>query len=109
MLERIRAGIDRAREQVAFFDITHNAVMAGLADCYRQTVSTLQPRVIINGDPVILENPDNQNRIRALLLAAIRAAVLWRQCGGGRLTLVLRRRALVEAAGDLLTATGSPV
>jgi CII-binding regulator of phage lambda lysogenization HflD len=30
--------------------------------------------------------------------------VLWRQCGAGRLTLVLRRRALVEAAGELLAA-----
>ena len=109
MLQRVRAGIDRAREQMDFFDMTHSAVMAGLADCYRQTVSTLQPRVIVNGDPAILENPDNQNLIRALLLAAIRAAVLWRQCGGGRLTLVLRRRALVEAAAGLLEAAREAV
>jgi high frequency lysogenization protein len=105
MLEHIRAGIDRAREQVAFFDMTHAAVMGGLADCYRQTVSTLQPRLMISGEPVILENPDNQNLIRALLLAAIRAAVLWRQCGGRRLSLVLRRRALAEAADGLLEAS----
>jgi high frequency lysogenization protein len=105
MLELIRVGIDRAREQVAFFDMTHAAVMGGLADCYRQTVSTLQPRLMISGEPVILENPDNQNLIRALLLAAIRAAVLWRQCGGRRLSLVLRRRALAEAAGGLLEAS----
>lgn len=107
MLDRIRSGIDRAREQVTFFDMTHPAVMAGLADCYRQTVSSLQPRVMINGDPVILENPENQNLIRALLLAAIRAAVLWHQCGGRRLSLVLRRRALVAAASGLLQASRS--
>lgn len=107
MLDRIRSGIERAREQVTFFDMTHPAVMGGLADCYRQTVSTLQPRVIINGDPVILENPENQNLIRALLLAAIRAAVLWHQCGGRRLSLVLRRRALVAAASGLLQASHS--
>lgn len=107
MLERIRAGIDRAREQVAFFDMMHAAVMGGLADCYRQTVSTLQPRLMISGEPAILEIPDNQNLIRALLLAAIRAAVLWRQCGGGRLSLVLHRRALVEAASGLLEASRS--
>ena len=107
MLDRIRAGIDRAREQVAFFDMTHGAVIGGLAECYRQTVSTLQPRVMISGEPVILENPDNQNLIRALLLAAIRAAVLWRQCGGRRLSLFLRRGALVEAASGLLEASRS--
>lgn len=107
MLEHIGSCIDRAREQVAFFDMQHAAVMAGLADCYRQTISTLQPRVMISGDPAILENPDNQNLIRALLLAAIRAAVLWRQCGGSRLSLVLRRRALVGAATRLLESVRS--
>jgi high frequency lysogenization protein len=56
---------------------------------------------------VILENPDNQNLIRALLLAAIRAAVLWRQCGGRRLSLFLRRSALLEAASGLLEASRS--
>jgi len=69
-------------------------------------VRTLRPRIKVSADPVILENPGNQNLIRALLLAAIRAAVLWRQCGGGRLALVLRRRALVEAAGRLLETAG---
>jgi high frequency lysogenization protein len=107
MLDRVRAGIDRAREQMAHFDMTHGAVIGGLAECYRQTVSTLQPRVMISGEPVILENPDNQNLIRALLLAAIRAAVLWRQCGGRRLSLFLRRRALLEAASGLLEASRS--
>jgi CII-binding regulator of phage lambda lysogenization HflD len=36
------------------------------------------------------------------VLAAIRAAVLWRQCGGRRLTLLLRRKALQEALESLL-------
>ena len=107
MLEHIGSCIERAREQVAFFDMQHATVMASLADCYRQTISTLQPRVMISGDPVILENSDNQNLIRALLLAAIRAAVLWRQCGGSRLSLVLRRRELVEVATRLLESARS--
>ena len=77
-------------------------VIAGLADCYRQTVSTLQPRIIVRGEQAVLARPEVQQVVRALLLAAVRAAVLWRQCGGGRLTLLLRRRALHEAAGDLL-------
>ena len=106
MLDQVGACIRRARDQVSFFDLTHTSVIASLADCYRQSVSTLRPRIMISGDPVILENPGNQNLIRALLLAAIRAAVLWRQCGGGRLALVLRRRALVAAAGRLLETAG---
>jgi high frequency lysogenization protein len=46
----------------------------------------LSPRIMVNGDPAHLNNPENANRIRALLLAGIRAAMLWRQSGGGRLT-----------------------
>jgi high frequency lysogenization protein len=105
LLDSISAGIEKANEQARFFDITHSSVIAGLADCYKQTISNLQPRILVNGDQAILGNPENQNLIRALLLAAIRAAVLWRQCGGGRLTLILQRKVLVDACESLLRET----
>jgi high frequency lysogenization protein len=98
MLEHIRAVIDKSRGQ----DMTHPDVIASLADAYKHTVSTLRPQVLVKGNPEILGNQDNQNLIRTLLLAAIRAAVLWRQCGGRRLTLLLRRKALQEALESLL-------
>jgi high frequency lysogenization protein len=90
------------RGQAQSQDMTHPEVIASLADAYKQTVSTLRPQVLVNGNPGILGDPDNQNLIRTLLLAAIRAAVLWRQCGGRRLTLILRRKALQEALESLL-------
>lgn len=105
MLKQIRAGIDKASQQVEFFSLLHPSVIASLADCYVGTISTLQPRIIINGDQAILGNPENQNLIRALLLAAIRAAVLWHQSGGGRLTLLFKRKALLAAANQLLEET----
>ncbi|MCB1807912.1 MAG: DUF489 family protein, partial [Candidatus Competibacteraceae bacterium] len=58
-----------------------------------------------------LNRPDNANRIRTLLLAGLRSAVLWRQKGGGRLTLLLRRKALLaqaQAMLDSLPQTPSP-
>jgi len=100
--ESLRAGIDKAGEQAKFLDPLHPAVIASLADCYRQTISTLRPRIIVRGEQAILGNPDVQHRIRTLLLAAIRSAVLWRQSGGGRLTLLLQRRKLRECARELL-------
>ena len=57
---------------------------------------------MVNGDPVHLNNSENANRIRALLLAGIRAATLWRQSGGGRLTLLLRRNPLLLETRMLL-------
>jgi high frequency lysogenization protein len=102
LLDNVSSGIDKAGEQARFFDMTHPSVIASLADCYKQTVSTLRPRILVNGNQALLGLPENQNLIRALLLAAVRAAVLWRQCGGGRLTLILQRKALVNALESLL-------
>jgi high frequency lysogenization protein len=108
MLERIRELIDSTRTETTLNDdLTHPDVLAGLADAYKQTVSTLRPQVMVSGNPAILGNPDNQNLIRTLLLAAIRAAVLWRQNGGGRLTLVWHRKALQRALSALMTEVGT--
>jgi len=102
LLERLRIGIEHTRRQLEHFDITHASVVAGLADTYSDTVSTLNPRIMINGDPERLRDSTVANQIRALLLAAMRSAVLWRQCGGTRLGLLLGRRRLVQVADKLL-------
>lgn len=101
MLAAIADGIERARGQAKEQGMTHPLVMARLAECYRQTLSTLRPRIIVSGEQTVLVAADNQQRIRTLLLAAVRAAVLWRQCGGGHLTLLLRRRALLRSLAQL--------
>jgi high frequency lysogenization protein len=103
LLDRIRSGVERAGTQVEHFGINHANVLAGLADTYSETVSTLRPRIMVNGDPNRLSDPAVANQIRALLLAAIRSAVLWRQCGGTRIGLLLARGKLVNAARDLLS------
>jgi len=103
----LRQGIDRAREQNKFFELTHPNIIASLADIYKQTVSTLQPRIMVSGDQALLSSPENKNMIRAQLLAAVRAAVLWRQCGGSRIKLFLQRRALIEQAVILLQQAGT--
>jgi high frequency lysogenization protein len=102
LLNKLTEGIERAQKQLEHFDISHSNVVAGLADTYAQTISTLQPRIMVKGDPTRLTEADVANQIRALLLAAMRSAVLWRQCGGTRLGLLLRRRKLADAAAGLL-------
>lgn len=74
-------------EQGASFNpsqYTHSNVIAGLASLYQDTLSTFSFRVQVGGDPRHLQNPDNAAKIRALLLASVRAAMLWRQVGGKR-------------------------
>jgi len=102
LMDVVRAGIDAAAEQARHFSTTHENVLARLAEIYSSTVSTIPPRIMVQGQPEHLGNPANANRIRALLLAGIRAAVLWRQLGGSRVRLLFSRRRLVECAEALL-------
>jgi len=108
LLEKVRTGIDKTREQAAFFNPGHPAVIAGLADVYQQTVSTLTPRIMVRGEQAVLSGADTQHMIRALLLAGMRAAVLWRQCGGNRLKLLMERKSLLENGRELLAEARQP-
>lgn len=80
-------------EEACFFRI------AGL---YQSTVSTLPRRIQVKGNYQFLNNDFNAARIRVMLLAGIRAALLWRQVGGRRWKLVLQRRQLREDIHSLL-------
>lgn len=102
MLNKISIGIEKAREQSQHFSLTHDNVISNLADLYTSTISNLKPRIIIHGEQVYLSNPNQANRIRALLLAGIRAIFLWRQCGGTRWQLIFQRRATIDTANMLL-------
>src|SRR5690606_17906725 len=93
LLATISEGLQRAERQREHFHTTHDTVIAALADIYVNTVSTLQPRIMVTGEHGHLQNPDTANRVRALLLAGMRAAVLWNQSGGGRLQLLFKRKA----------------
>jgi high frequency lysogenization protein len=102
MLDKVRSGIDTATQQSEHFSVTHENVLARLADTYASTVSQLQPRIMVQGKPEYLNTPANANRIRALLLAGMRSAVLWRQLGGNRLRLLWTRKSIVRCAQQML-------
>ena len=97
-LKSLRTGLENLREQVERSGVDHPDVVAGIARLYAETISTLQPRVMVHGDPVRLAEPPTAHKIRALLLAAVRSAVLWRQLGGSRVKLLFSRRRLVADA-----------
>jgi high frequency lysogenization protein len=102
LMERLSNGIEHAQKQTEHFDLMHANVLAGMANTYTETVSTLKPKIMVNGEPARLQDTAVANQIRALLLAAMRSTVLWRQCGGTRIGLLLGRRKLAEIASDLL-------
>lgn len=107
MLQKLRVGIDKARTQAEHFSTCHKNVIANLADLYVNTISTLSPRIVVRGEHGHLGNPDNASRVRALLLAAIRSAILWRQCGGRRWQLLFQRNKIIAAANNWRSGHGS--
>lgn len=102
MLERIRKGIVDAQQQRQALGVAHPDVVACLAEIYTATISTLTPRIIVQGEQGYLSNLETAHKVRALLLAAIRSAVLWRQCGGSRLRLLFARNTTLRAIEKLL-------
>ena len=65
---------------------------------YQSIISPNFAKLIIYGEERCLREVSNQEKIRALLLAGIRAVILWRQVGGRRRFLVFRRKAILEYA-----------
>lgn len=74
-----------------------------IATLYCDTISKISPRIVVNGKPQHLQVPRTVNWIRTLLLSSVRSAVLWRQLGGGRFSLMFGRRKMLEQAQALLT------
>jgi len=104
VLTDVANGIAKAQQQSEHFSMLHTNVLASLAGLYSDTLSKLKPRIMINGEQMHLTNPDNANKIRSCLLAAVRAAVLWRQSGGSRLQLLFSRKRYLTESKRLLNA-----
>jgi len=105
MLKTITAGVEKAQIQAEHFGLLHDNVLANLADVYSNTVSKLQPKIMVNGDSKFLSNSYTADKIRACLLAGIRSVILWRQCGGSRWKFLFLRKKIQAELQTLLTQT----
>lgn len=102
MLGQLRSGIESAEKSLAEGGVADQTVISELAAVYSQTLSTLQPRITVHGNPQELSQPVRVEQIRALLLAATRSAVLWHQVGGRQWSLLFRRRQYAMLARGML-------
>jgi high frequency lysogenization protein len=99
--EKIAGILSTATSQRAHFGELHENVIASIARAYTENVSGIKPRIMVNGQHGHLQNPNTANKIRALLLAGIRASLLWSQVGGSRWGLILSRKKYLQAAQAL--------
>ena len=98
----VAGGIAEIAPQADASGSTHPEVLSALGSLYADTISHLRPRVMVQGNPHYLGQPGVVAEIRAILLAAVRSAVLWRQLGGSFWDLVFSRRAMADAASEWL-------
>ena len=100
--DRVHEGILELRPRALELGSSHPDVIAALGALYAETVSHLRPRVMVQGNPHYLAQASVVAEIRAILLAALRSAVLWRQLGGSIWDFFLRRRALQQSVESWL-------
>jgi high frequency lysogenization protein len=99
LMRSLGAGISAIQEHRHLNELsaTDEDVISRLSRLYEDTAGTVQPRIRIQGQQKHLANTMNTSRIRALLLAAIRSAVLWSQLEGRRSQWLLGRGKLLSA------------
>lgn len=102
VLRAIGAGIESIREHrdLSELTVTNEDVVDRLSRLYQQTAGSSEPRIRILGVQKHLQNETNTSRIRSLLLAGLRSAVLWRQLDGSKLQWVLGRGRLLHALDE---------
>jgi len=96
LLDLIGRRLTQIQSQVEHFGVTHENVIAACGGLYEDTLSTFKQRIQVHGEMRYLQQSATASRVRALLLAGIRSARLWRQLGGHRWQLVLNRRKLLD-------------
>ena len=102
MLDEIDQGLKKIEAQFDFFSLNHENTFAKIGQLYKDTVSTLGPKIIVSGEQPYLSNEINASKVRALLLSGIRSAVLWRQCGGSRWQFLFGQKAYISECEKIL-------
>ena len=103
MQDFIRQRINQTNRQKIHFEkmnddyALNNTVISNLASLYKETISTMKPKIQVIGQPQYLQTDAVADKIRSLLLTGIRSAILWRQVGGKRLHLIFSRSRLLNA------------
>ncbi len=102
MLDEMNSRLIKIEDGFDFFPLSHENTFAKVGLLYKETISTLGPKIIVSGEQPHLSNETNASRVRSLLLAGIRSAVLWRQCGGSRWQFLFGQRAYINECEKII-------
>ncbi|MGB8713432.1 MAG: high frequency lysogenization protein HflD [Onishia taeanensis] len=100
MMDTLGTRLTRVQSQAGHFGDTHENVVASLGEIYQDTISTFRYRIVVQGEPSLLQQRMMPERVRAALLAGVRFALLWHQQGGRRWKLIFQRGAMRRALDE---------
>ncbi|MEJ2531405.1 MAG: high frequency lysogenization protein HflD [Halioglobus sp.] len=106
MMSVVRARLEHASFRAEHFANHVNDVCHSVSGIYQDTLSKLKFRIKVTGSAQHLQDQKNADIIRALLLAGLRSAFMWRQLGGRRWKLLVQRRRLLQASQNLSRGLG---
>ena len=101
MMGTLGSKLTRIQGQAEHFGDTHENVVASLGELYQETLSTFKYRIVVQGEPSLLQQRMMPERVRAALLAGVRFGLLWHQQGGRRWKLVFQRSAMKRALDQI--------
>jgi high frequency lysogenization protein len=106
MMAVVRSRLEHASFRAEHFAGHVNDVCHSVSGIYQDTLSKMAFRIKVTGSAQHLQDRQNADMIRTLLLAGIRSAFLWRQLGGARWKLVFQRRRILQRAQELSRPMG---
>jgi len=106
MMSVVHSRLQHASFRAEHFSNNLPDLCHSISGIYQDTLSKLKFRIKVSGSAQHLQNPKNADIIRALLLAGIRSAFLWRQLGGRRWRLLLQRKQLLHTSQQLSRGLG---
>lgn len=93
--------LKQIQQEINHGTYTEQWILSDLSNLYSKTISKLGLQIRIIGKKTNLQQRLIVSKIRALLLAGIRAAVLWEQKGGKTHHLFIFRHPLIKASKQL--------
>lgn len=106
MMSVVHSRLKHTSFRAEHFESNVGDLCHSVSGIYQDTLSTLTFRIKVNGSHQHLEDQKNADIIRALLLAGLRSAFLWRQLGGRRWKLILQRQKMLRLSQDLSRGLG---
>jgi high frequency lysogenization protein len=102
MLNVIRSRLNHTQYNKTHFSDDESQLASAISGLYQDTISTLKFRIHVNGHEQYLKQESISNKIRTLLLAGIRSAMLWRQLGGTKWQIIFGRGDIEKTSQALL-------